>query len=132
MARNMLQDADSSDTSSVSDIAEIELKLDGSSASIDVDSLRKQYEETLAKSGGRETTLTIDAGVSLAKAIRIADRNIEAEELLANLVATSRHVHGQDHCCTKSALTALEGLRLEKPMSIDSEFGDIEGWFQSV
>lgn len=128
MARN----ADSSDTSSVSDIAEIELKLDGSSASIDVDSLRKQYEETLAKSGGRETTLTIDAGVSLAKALRIADRNIEAEELLANLVATSRRVHGQDHRCTKSALTVLEGLRSEKPMSIDSEFGDVEGWFQSV
>ena len=131
MARNMLQDADSSDSSSVSESAEIELKLDGSSTSIDVDSLRKQYEETLAKSG-RETTLTIDAGVTLAKALRSADRNIEAEKLLANLVAISRHVHGQDHRCTKSALTVLEGLRLEKPMSIDSEFGDIEGWFQSV
>ena len=95
-----------------------------------MDSLRKQYEETLAKSGGRETTL--DAGVSLAKALRIADRNIEAEKLLTNLVSTSRRVHGQDHRCTKSALAALEGLRLEKAMSIDSEFGDIEGWFQSV
>eukprot|EP00986_Skeletonema_menzelii_P006520 scaffold2479_cov153-Skeletonema_menzelii.AAC.7 len=129
-ARNLFQDADS-DTSSVSDIAEIELKLNGSNTSIDVDSLRKQYEETLAKSG-RETTLTIDAGVSLAKALRSADRNFEAEKLLANLVATSRRVHGQDHNCTKSALNALQELTLEAPSSIDSEFEDIEGWFQSV
>ena len=132
MARNILQGADSSDNSSVRDISEIEIKLDGSNTSIDVDSLRKQYEETLAKSRGRETTLTIDAGVSLAKALRIANRNIEAEKLLANLVATSRRVHGQDHRCTKSALIALEGLRSEEPMSIDAEFGDVEGWFQSV
>ncbi|KAL7501363.1 hypothetical protein ACHAWT_010771 [Skeletonema menzelii] len=129
-ARNLLQDADS-DTSSVSDIAEIELKLNGSNTSIDVDSLRKQYEETLAKSG-RETTLTIDAGVSLAKALCSADRSCEAEKLLVNLVATSRRVHGQDHNCTKSALKALQGLTLEVPSSIDSEFGDIEGWFQSI
>lgn len=132
MARNMLQDAADSETSSGSEIAEIENKLNRSiDESIDVDSLRKQYEETIAKSG-RETILTINAGVSLAKALYSADRKTEAEKLLANLVATSRRVHGQDHNCTKSAVTALQGLTLEDPSSIDSEFGDIEGWFQSV
>ena len=118
----------------MSDIAEIEVKLNGSNASSDVDSLRKRYEETLAMSG-RETSLTIDAGVSLAKAFRSADRHIEAEKLLANLVATSRRVHGEDHPCTKSAATALQGVTdelLEDPSSTKSEFDDIEGWFQSI
>lgn len=133
-ARNLFQDADADLTTSVSDIAEIEVKLNGSNASSDVDSLRKRYEETLATSG-RETTLTIDAGVALAKALRSADRHIEAEKLLANLVATSRRVHGEDHQCTKSAATALQGVTdelLEDPSSTKSEFDDIEGWFQSM
>ena len=128
MARNLLHDTDSG-TSSVCDIAEIELKLN--CYNVSVDSLRKHYEATLAKSG-QETTLTIDAGVSLAKALHSADRSIEAKKLLAKLVATSRRVHGQDHHCTKSALTALQGLTLEYPSSIDSEFEDIEGWFHSI
>eukprot|EP00986_Skeletonema_menzelii_P004227 scaffold1443_cov166-Skeletonema_menzelii.AAC.4 len=62
-------------------MAEIELKLHCCNAS-NIDSLRKEYEETSAKSG-RETTFTINAGVSLAKALHSADRNIEAEKLLA-------------------------------------------------
>ena len=136
IARNLFQDADDDTDSSVRDgIADIEIKLNGINASSDVDSLRSQYEETLAKSG-RETTLTIDAGVALAKALHGSDRNIEAEKLLANLVATSRRVHGQDHHCTKSAATALQGLTnelLEDPSSTDdSEFGDIDGWFRSI
>ena len=134
-ARNLLQDADDSD-SSVRDIADIEIKLNDndSHASSDVDSLRSRYEEMLSKSG-RETTLTIDAGVALAKALHSSDRHIEAEKLLANLVSTSRRVHGQDHHCTESAATALHGLTnelLEDPSSTDSEFGDIDGWFKSI
>ena len=47
--------------------------------------------------------------------------------------ATSRRVHGKDHNCTKSVLTALQGLRLEdRSSNIDSEFGDVERWFQSI
>mmetsp|Transcript_24833 Transcript_24833/g.49651 ORF Transcript_24833/g.49651 Transcript_24833/m.49651 type:complete len:387 (+) Transcript_24833:115-1275(+) len=133
-ARNLLQDADDDSDSSVRDIADIEIKLNCSSASSDVDSLQSRYEETFAKSG-RETTLTIDAGVALAKALHSSDRHIEAEKLLANLIATSRRVHGQDHHCTKSAATALQGLTnelLEDPSSTDSEFGDIDGWFKSI
>jgi len=137
-ARNLLQDADANSSlmTSVSDIAEIEVKLNGSNASSDVDSLRKRYEETSAKSG-RETTLTIDAGVSLAKVLRSVDRNIEAEKLLANLVATSRRVHGEDHHCTKSAASALQGVTeelFEDPSRTKSEFDDIniEDWFQSI
>lgn len=138
MARNLLQDTDADTNSnmmtSVSDIAEIEVRLNGSNSSSDVDSLRKQYEETLVRSGP-ESTLTIDAGVSLAKALRSADRNIEAEKLLANLVATSRRVHGEDHHCTKSAATALQGVTdelLGDPSSTNSEFDDVEAWFQSI
>jgi hypothetical protein len=41
-------------------------------------------------------------------------------------------VHGKDHNCTKSVLTALQGLKLEDLSSIDSEFGDVERWFQSI
>ena len=134
-ARNLLQDADDDSDSSVRDIADIEIKLNCSNASSgDVDSLQSRYEETLAKSC-RETTLTIDACVALAKALHSSDRHIEAEKLLANLVATSRRVHGQDHHCTKSAATALQGLKnelLEDPSSTDSEFGDIDGWFKSI
>jgi len=133
MARNLFQDADD-DNSSVRDIADIEFKLNGINSSSDVDSLRSRYEETLAQSG-RETTLTIDAGVALAKALHGSDRNIEAEKLLANLLATSRRVHGQDHRCTKNAATALQGLTnefLEDPSSTDSKFGDIDGWFRSI
>ncbi|KAK1737788.1 hypothetical protein QTG54_011560 [Skeletonema marinoi] len=133
MARNLFQEAED-DNSSVRDIADIEIKLNGINSSSDVDSLRSRYEETLAKSG-RETTLTIDAGVALAKALHGSDRNIEAEKLLANLLATSRRVHGQDHRCTKSAATALQGLTnelLEDPRSTDSGFGDVDGWFRSI
>eukprot|EP00984_Skeletonema_dohrnii_P032080 scaffold25496_cov80-Skeletonema_dohrnii-CCMP3373.AAC.3 len=136
MARSLFQDAgDDTDSSVRHDIADIEIKLNGINASSsDVDSLRRRYEETLAKRG-RETTLTIDAGVALAKALHGSDRNIEAEKLLANLLATSRRVHGQDHHCTKSAATALQGLTnefLKDPGSTDSKFGDIDGWFRSI
>jgi len=67
--------------------------------------------QLFTKEFGSDDNTTIEAGVQLALALWKEFRTIEAERLLAKLIATSHRVHGVSHDCTQFALAALQRVQ---------------------
>lgn len=70
--------------------------------------------QLFTKEFGADDNTTIEAGVQLALALWKEFRTIEAERLLAKLIATSHRVHGVGHDCTQFALAALQRVQARR------------------
>ncbi len=71
---------------------------------------KKLYEKFVAALG-ESAQHSIESGINYAGSLWSANQGVEAKKLLAELVAKSKQVHGQDHRLTKIAASMLSDMQ---------------------